>query len=732
MNHPDNSLRLACYAGNSTPAGPFLHGTGQSNPVLHCEPQILHFSVQPDWCIINHCAEAYVLDPDGPANLNGRSLRELLVKLDPELESVLPRIAGKGCRCTQTGEDRAPVFDKWSLSCFSSSAEPGAPVFVRIVGCVAPSDRAMSSPSDFVPRPAWSGGEASSPVREQHHEYLQLQGEMSVGSRGLKSSKELPGVHFIQDPHLDFEVINPDLRNFLSAEAAALLKDGADWLSWIDPRDLPTFEAALADCQNSATSVSVRYRIKLPGEERSRHVLEMRHPLYDDSGKMEGYDCAWLDMTAHERERQQLFQFAWRQDMADISTTLAHDFHNLLSGIGALSQLLMDSEPQHSERREDFQVIRHAIDEAQHLSDRLMALNRDSSGQKRLQDLIGLVRDQERLMRAVLPKQAQLHVELPEAEYPVMIDSISFRRVLLNLISNARDALKKEDGFPSTDGRVTLELRHVELENYTRDHLISSRVPRRGRAAELSVRDNGCGIPAEILKRVFEPYFTTKQHSGGTGLGLYSLVQFAEENGIDFGVRSTPSSGTTIFLLIPFNEAEDGAVIEEANSRAGQSVPGQSAPVPHIGIYSLVPEEQFAPTPLGTAVDRLDSFDQLEAWLAHDADQERLLLIVSDMEHPVPSQLRDLLRNTPNSTRRMVLLKGAHDLLEDRSGRNAPVVLGDHSPLIERMYHCATHDPACRLNCLKHHLSHEAHCPYHTCPYRLVHAAGEQLHQSPA
>jgi len=137
------------------------------------------------------------------------------------------------------------------------------------------------------------------------------------------------------------------------------------------------------------------------------------------------------------------------------------------------------------------------------------------------------------LLRGLLGPEIRLEIAIPEGLCPLMIDPSQLELAILNIASNARDAMPE-------GGALRIRARNVPDESLGGG----------GRIA-IICEDTGTGIPPDALDSVFEPFFTTKERGKGTGLGLSQVYGFARQSGGDVTVESSPGSGTTVTLSFP-------------------------------------------------------------------------------------------------------------------------------------------------------------------------------------
>ncbi len=271
-------------------------------------------------------------------------------------------------------------------------------------------------------------------------------------------------------------------------------------------------------------------------------------PLCNAEGKVIGILGMYEDITNRiraEEERENLqAQFAQAQKMESVgqlAAGVAHDFNNLLTGITGFTQFALNSVPEDSQVKEDMTEVLKLAKRAADLTHQLLAFSRRQPLQPVEIHINGLVSDLAKMLGRVLGEHLKLKFELGAPDDLVKIDPGQFEQVLVNLAVNARDAMPN-------GGALTIETANVTLdEEYTRVH--SGMVP--GPYVMLAVSDNGCGMDAETLSHMFEPFYTTKGVGQGTGLGLATVYGIIKQHGGNIWVYSEEGAGTTFKVYLP-------------------------------------------------------------------------------------------------------------------------------------------------------------------------------------
>ena len=217
---------------------------------------------------------------------------------------------------------------------------------------------------------------------------------------------------------------------------------------------------------------------------------------------------------------------------------LAHDLNNFLQTMSTGLQVL-DRLVQEERGRRVIEASTRALDKAATLVRQMLAFGRSQPLKPQAIDLHDFVLRSEDLMSRAVGGRVRLTAEIDPGLPPLLADATQFELALLNLVFNARDAMG-EGGTVMIRGRLATEAQVAGLEN-----------GREGRFIAVDVIDSGGGMEAEVLQRVFEPYFTTKAVGVGSGLGLPQVRAFAVQSGGAATIRSERGAGTTVTMLLP-------------------------------------------------------------------------------------------------------------------------------------------------------------------------------------
>ncbi len=284
---------------------------------------------------------------------------------------------------------------------------------------------------------------------------------------------------------------------------------------------------------------------------------------------VEGIILNGRDETEATRLEEQLRQSQKMEAVGRLAGGIAHDFNNLLGGIMGFVGFLLEDLPQDSEQWRFAKRIKKASERARDLVAQILAFSRMNAVERRPLDMVRIVRETRQLLRASLPSSTELDLVAEADRLVVEADEAQISQILLNLCVNANDAL---NGQP---GRIRLRLSRTcpgqgELDLTTAggpEGSVSAGSLTAGRAyARIEVGDTGSGMEDGTLKRIFEPFYTTKPTGAGTGLGLsvvHGIVTAYEGACI---VRSRPGEGTCFSIYLPLSDRQEEAAAPAAPS----------------------------------------------------------------------------------------------------------------------------------------------------------------------
>jgi PAS domain S-box-containing protein len=288
-----------------------------------------------------------------------------------------------------------------------------------------------------------------------------------------------------------------------------------------------------------------------------------------ENGKFVRTLAGLVDVTAHNRAEEALRQSQKMDAVGQLTGGIAHDFNNLLTVIlGNIEMAARNlKEGNHDKLHRLIEAARLGAVRAATLTQRLLAFSRRQPLQPQPVNMSKLVADMVELFRRSVGESIKIEAELKSGLWPAKVDPNQLENALLNLVINSRDAMPN-------GGIITLETANVSL---NRQDLGPFPDVAPGSYVMVAVRDNGTGMPADVLAHVFEPFFTTKEVGQGTGLGLSMVYGFVKQSGGHVAIESRVNAGTTIRLYLP--RLIEEIAVKQSGSGELAKLPGGSETV---------------------------------------------------------------------------------------------------------------------------------------------------------
>ncbi len=285
------------------------------------------------------------------------------------------------------------------------------------------------------------------------------------------------------------------------------------------------------------------------------HIRAIR----DQEGRLRNYVGVFSDITEQLSIEEQLRQSQKMEAIGTLVGGVAHNFNNMLAGIiGKAYIARMQLGNCCDEVRKEVEDIEHIGHRAGEMIRKLMAFAHKSVSLKAHVQLQDMLRDAVETARLGVPEDIDVHLQMTEEPLESFADAMELQQVVMNMINNARDALREWQG----EKRIDISLHRIEASaSLLRRHpkLNSTSL------ARLDIADSGPGIPEEVAKRIFEPFFTTKEVGQGTGLGLSMALGTVESHGGVIELHSRPGN-CRFSIYLPATTAEQAAPRQSTTS----------------------------------------------------------------------------------------------------------------------------------------------------------------------
>src|SRR6266700_2794555 len=292
-----------------------------------------------------------------------------------------------------------------------------------------------------------------------------------------------------------------------------------------------------------------------------------------------------LETTERRALENQINQSQKMETVGQLAGGIAHDFNNVLSAIMMANDFLLNAHKPTDPSFQDIMQIKQNATRAATLVRQLLAFSLRQTLRPQVLDLGEALSDLTMLLSRLIGEKVKLDLVHGRDLWPVKVDVSQFEQVIVNLAVNARDAMP--DG-----GKLTVRTANVTVDE-------AAQLSHKGMPAADYVRidlsDTGTGIPADIVDKIFEPFFSTKEVGKGTGLGLSTVYGIVKQTGGFIYVDSTPGEGTSFRIFLPRHRAELEAQPEaQATSGAGKEAAGPKprADLTGQGTILLVEDEE--------------------------------------------------------------------------------------------------------------------------------------------
>jgi two-component system, cell cycle sensor histidine kinase and response regulator CckA len=329
---------------------------------------------------------------------------------------------------------------------------------------------------------------------------------------------------------------------------------GNGWAEGVHPDDLLQCVDIYTKAFDRRDKFSVEYRL-LRHDGEYRLILEDGCPRYDNNGEFIGYIGHCLDITERKqteaklhRTEERLRQSEKMEAIGQLAGGIAHDFNNILGGIIGFTDLSLNLVDKGSVLDKNLHKVLTAAERAKHLVKQILAFSRQGNPQKSITSLRPIIKEVLELLKSSIPSSVIIKSDFQKDTNPVMADSTQIHQALLNLATNAVQAMKRK-------GTLSIKLYRSFLQEVKQAESGSMKP---GEYTVIEVSDTGCGMDAVTQSRAFEPFYTTKAVGEGTGMGLSVVLGVVQSHGGDILIESEVGRGTTIRVFLPSVENAAG------------------------------------------------------------------------------------------------------------------------------------------------------------------------------
>lgn len=369
---------------------------------------------------------------------------------------------------------------------------------------------------------------------------------------------------------------------------------GHSLLDFVVEADREATEKALQDALSlSEPFATPPLEVHLKGERAVICQLTLRG--FTAEGEGTGVIAHLLDTTEQRALEIQFVQSQKMQAVGQLAGGVAHDFNNLLTAMIGFSDLLLLRHRPGDQSFADIMQIKQNANRAANLVRQLLAFSRQQTLQPRVLNVTDILAELSHLLRRLIGESIELKVVHGRDLGKVKADQGQLEQVIINLAVNARDAMP-------AGGRLEIRTSNANFGGPVR---INGEPMPAGDYVRIEMEDTGCGIPEENLRRIFDPFFSTKEVGEGTGLGLSTVYGIVSQTGGFVFVDSKVDNGTRFSIYLPRHQDSRGSVAEVVEQRESRDLTG-------IGTILLVEDEDAVRTFSARAL-RNKGYNVLEA-----------------------------------------------------------------------------------------------------------------------
>jgi PAS domain S-box-containing protein len=427
-----------------------------------------------------------------------------------------------------------------------------------------------------------------------------------------------------------FELVNKRFLDMFDLSAEDVLRNEVNYLELVAPKSYTLVEDRR---QKSMDGEEVPSRYEFVAQSRDGREFEVETSIslvnYKDSRATLGI---MRDISERKRLEEQLFQSQKMEGIGRLAGGVAHDFNNLLTIISGHTDLMRTYLDSQDPLLEDLQEILKASQRASDLTRQLLAFSRKQTLQVKVVDLNQIISNSTKMLKRIIGEDIELQTDLDDDLWFVEADPGQMSQIIINLATNARDAMLY-------GGRLHIETRNQVLET---ERVVSSQPMPPGSYATIRVCDTGSGMDADTVKKIFEPFFTTKAEGKGTGLGLSTVYGIARQSGGAIDVESEPGEGTCFTIYLP--KATRDRNEEEAKLEKDAFAKGHET--------LLLVEDDAAVRGLATRILKKQGYTVHDASSGGDA-----YLIAKSLDKPVDLVITDVIMPRMNGAQLIEELK---------------------------------------------------------------------------
>jgi len=355
---------------------------------------------------------------------------------------------------------------------------------------------------------------------------------------------------------------------------------------------------------------------------------------------------------------EKLHQSYKMESIGTLAGGVAHDFNNILSIIIGNAELALNDIPNRNSSHKNIKEIKTASLRAKDIIKQLLSFSRKMEHEKKPIDIANVVKESLQLIRSSVPSSIEIIDNIPEVCETIFADATQIHQVLINLCTNAAHSMEEKGGILKVNLRKFLFT--TESEKSHKDLAF-------GKYLELTISDTGSGIDPKTSKKIFDPYFTTKEIGKGTGMGLSVVHGIVKNHKGEIFVKSALGKGSTFTIVFPiiaeYPQGHKSVMLEKSNPVGDETI-------------LFVDDEESLVDMTKTMLEKLGysvqvTIDPLKALSIFKADPSRFDLVISDMTMPgmsgviLSENLKNIKKDIP-----IIICTGHSSLIDEENAKD--------------------------------------------------------------
>ncbi len=360
--------------------------------------------------------------------------------------------------------------------------------------------------------------------------------------------------------------VSPAYEKVWGRSCESLYADPFSWFNSVLEEDK---DEVLANIPERITDAEI---VCFP-EYRIRHddgtilwISARAYPIKNENGEIYRYVEIAENITERKKIEDKFQQIHKMEAIGTFASGIAHDFNNILSPIIGYSEMLKEEKFIDENAAKKIDIILQSAIRARDLVKQILSYSRKENQEAEPVYLPKIIEEVLNLTRAIIPKTINIETDICPDCGTVMVNPAKIHQVIMNIISNANHAMSEEGG------NLKISLKPIELHNT--ELAFPDLYP--GKYAEIIISDSGTGIKKELLGKVFDPYFTTKEKNKGTGLGLFVVRGIVKSFHGSINIYSEEGQGTNVNIYLPVmkddSQKEDSGTGDSLASRGSERI----------------------------------------------------------------------------------------------------------------------------------------------------------------